>query len=364
MNKRIMQLCLSPNLGGLELYMHRLSMFLRPRIVTHITIAEQSRLLTKFTEDQQRLVLRRSSWKNIFHNARALARYIDDNKIDCLHMHWTKDLPLCVFAIKLSQRQPKLIQSRHMNMTRFKSDFYHRYLYKKIDLMIAVTRQVKQQITHFVPKDICPNVTVSYIGAAPYQPVSSQTYIALRQQYNLGDNFVIALAGRIEPAKGQAILIEALQKLDKCNIKLLLIGDAMEADYLAQLKADIAESQLTDDIVFTGFADNVQDLMAISDCVVLATDKETFGMVIIEAMHTGTAVIASNSGGPLEIIEDKKDGLLFESGDPDNLAEKLTYYIENPESQKQIAHSGKETAKHRFDQDKQFKEIENILTNA
>ena len=60
--------------------------------------------------------------------------------------------------------KPKLVQSRHMNMTRFKSDFYHRHLYKNIDLMIAVTEQVKQQITRYVPEEICPQVEVSYIG--------------------------------------------------------------------------------------------------------------------------------------------------------------------------------------------------------
>lgn len=366
MNSRILQLCLSPNLGGLELYMQRLSLYLHSQAQTHICIAEHSKLDASFCEfpATQKLRLRKHAWKNIFKNAKHLASYIDTNKIDVVHMHWTKDLPLCVFAKHLSQRKPKLIQSRHMNMTRFKGDFYHRHLYKNIDLMIAVTEQVKQQIIRFVPDEICPPIKVSYIGAPTYKELSEDSTQALRQQYRLDDNFVVALAGRIEPAKGQALLVEALEELDKSNIQVLLIGDAMEEDYLQQLKNTIDNKGLASQIVFTGFVNNVQNLMAVSDCVVLATDKETFGMVLVEAMHTGTAVLASNSGGPLEIIDSNKNGLLFSSGDAYDLAKQLNNYIENNDFRAQLANAGKEKAALMFESKKQFKEILSLLQQS
>ena len=366
MNTQILQLCLSPNLGGLELYMQRLSLYLHSKTQTHLCIAEHSKLDTAFCElpEIPKLQLRKHAWKNIFKNAKHLANYIDTNKIDIVHMHWTKDLPLCVFAKHLSQRKPKLIQSRHMNMTRFKSDFYHRHLYKNIDLMIAVTEQVKQQITRFVPDEICPPVKVSYIGAPRYKQLSKDAIQTLRQQYNLDNNFVIALAGRIEPAKGQALLVEALEILDKPNIKIMLIGDAMEEEYLQQFKNSINNKGLTSQVVFTGFVNNVQDLMAVSDCVVLATDKETFGMVLIEAMHTETAVLASNSGGPLEIIEPSIDGLLFQNGNATDLATQLASFIENKPMRLRLALAGKNKALSRFENDKQFGEVLNHLIQS
>lgn len=364
MSTRILQVCLSPNLGGLELYMQRLSLYLQPHTPTHICVAQNSKLSEMLSDSPEfpQLQLQKSSWKNIFRNAKKLANYIDKHSINVLHMHWTKDLPLCVFAKQLSKQKPRLIQSRHMNMTRFKGDFYHRYLYRNIDLMIAVTEQVKQQITRYVPKDICPKVHVSYIGAPPYQPLNQESQQALRQQYNLEDYFVITLAGRIEPAKGQALLIDALQQLKNKKTKVLFIGDAMKAEYLEQLQTSITEKDLASQVTFTGFVNNVQDLMAISDCVVLTTDKETFGMVLIEAMHTGTAVIASKSGGPLEIIEHNKDGLLFNSGNAQDLAKQLTHYIENPVSRQQLSGTGKTTAVSKFDSARQFDEVLKLLT--
>lgn len=364
MSSRILQLCLSPDLGGLELYMLRLTKFLQAHSSVHICVNKEGKLRNALSEvqDLSCLPLLKPSWKNIFNNAKSLARYIDTHAIDCLHMHWTKDLPLCVLAIKLSQRKPRLIQSRHMNMTRFKSDFYHRYLYKNIDMMIAVTQQVKEQIIRYVPEDICPKVEVSYIGSPAYTSLSDENRSRLLQQYDLKNSFVIALAGRIEPAKGQALLIDAIHQLNNPTVKVLLIGDAMQSEYLEEFKAKISSLGLKQQVIFTGFVNNVQDLMAISDCVVLATDKETFGMVLVEAMHTETAVIASNCGGPLEIIENDKEGLLFKSRDATDLAQQIEKYLTCTELKKQHAIAGKQKAKSKFDNIMQFEEVLSLLT--
>jgi glycosyltransferase involved in cell wall biosynthesis len=346
--------------------MQRLCLYIQQQTPTYVCIAKDSKLdgmLANVTNNPL-LQLQSSSWKNIFSNAKSLANFIDHHAIDVLHLHWTKDLPLCVFAKQLSQRKPKLVQSRHMNMTRFKSDFYHRYLYKNIDLMIAVTERVKQQITRYVPEKICPEVSVSYIGTPAYQHPDGKTLDTLRQQYALEDSFVIVLAGRIEPAKGQALLIDALQELNNPNIKILFIGEAMESAYLEQLQETISDKGLTNQVAFTGFVNNVQNLMAISDCVVLATDKETFGMVLVESMHTGTAVIASDSGGPLEIIEHNKDGLLFKSGDAKDLAKQLKQYIDHTHLRYKYAIAGQAKALNRFANDKQFNEVLELLISV
>ncbi|WP_415883197.1 glycosyltransferase family 4 protein [Neptuniibacter sp. QD34_54] len=366
MSKQILQLCLSPDLGGLELYVQRLSLFLNDRIATHIAIAKNSKLETVLSNnsDLKVLILDKYAWKNIFKNAKKLARYIDDCKIDLIHLHWTKDLPLCVLAKKLSKRQPKLVQTRHMNMTRFKSDFYHSYLYKNLDLMIAVTKQVQEQITQFIPQEIRPTVRVSYIGAPIYQPLDETSQEALKEKYQLTDSFVITLAGRIEPAKGQELLIDALQTLNNPNVKVMFIGHPMDECYLEQFKKQIAAKELTQQVVFTGFVSNVQDLMAISDCVVLATNKETFGMVLVEAMHTGTAVLASKSGGPLEIINHEHDGLLFESQNSNDLSKKLAAYIEIQDLRNKLAVSGRQKALSKFDSQQQFKEVLDLINNS
>ncbi|WP_415889978.1 glycosyltransferase family 4 protein [Neptuniibacter sp. SY11_33] len=366
MSEQILQLCLSPDLGGLELYMQRLSLYLNDKTGTHVAVAKNSKLASSLSEnvDLQILYLHKHAWKNIFKNAKQLASYIDTNKIDLIHLHWTKDLPVTVLAKKLSKRNPKLVQSRHMNMTRFKSDFYHRFLYKNLDLMIAVTQQVKNQITEYIPKEIRPTIEVSYIGAPTYKPLDKTSQEALREKYQLADSFVVTLAGRIEPAKGQELLIDALQKLHNPNVKVMFIGNPMDESYLEQLKKQISDIGLSSQVTFTGFVNNVQDLMAISDCVVLATNKETFGMVIVEAMHTGTAVLASNSGGPLEIIDHIQNGLLFESRNAEDLSRKLATYIQDQNLRHALSKSGQQKALSKFESQRQFEEVLDVLHNV
>ena len=368
MQKRILQICLSPNLGGLELYILRLSLFLHQRIDSYICTANASRLTssleTEAISKEKRLTLRPHAWKNLFFNARSLARYIDKHSIDCLHLHWTKDLPLCVLARELSKRKPKLVQTRHMNMTRFKGDFYHRFLYRNIDLIIAVTQEVKAQVQRYVPKDICPDVKVSYIGSPTYNSLSAESYSDLRKKYKLGNKFVVCLAGRIEHAKGQHLLVDALACLNREDVHLLFIGDAMEEQYLSEFKDTIAKKGLQEKVTFTGFIDNVQDLMAISDCAVLATDKETFGMVLVEAMHTGTPVIASNNGGPLEIVKHNATGFLFEANNYQDLASKIKTYLNDTEHREELGLAGKKHAIEYFDDKKQFNKVKSILINS
>lgn len=99
---KILELCLSPNLGGLELYMQRLTNYLGTEGDIHAALADGSRLEHTLSKNNDLPILRlkKHAWKHLFHNARKLAHYIDLHEIDLIHMHWTKDLPLCVFAKK------------------------------------------------------------------------------------------------------------------------------------------------------------------------------------------------------------------------------------------------------------------------
>lgn len=357
--KNILELCLSPDAGGLELYMVKLSCFLASKTNT-ISVINESGKLEKYYENKSYKYekIKRHIALLSFLNARKLAKIIDDNKIELLHFHWTKDLPICVLAKYFSKQKPKIVQTRHMNMTRFKDDFYHKFLYKNIDMMIAVTDQVKAQIEKFIPQDIRPEVERIYIGAETPFEITVQKKESLKKSYRLAHSFVVGIVGRIEKEKGQYLLIEALQTLLKLglDVKVLVVGHAMDEEYLTELKKDILENEMQENVIFTGFTSEVQELMQVCDTLVLATQKETFGLVLIEAMATGVAVVASDSGGPLEIIEDGKSGLLFKTGDSDDLAKKLKTLLD-PRLKSFLAQEGKIRVSELFDDKKQFHAI-------
>ena len=116
---RILELCLSPDLGGLELYMKNLTQ----NIGALAVISKKSKLKTIFEKEKMKYLTNRR------YDFLRLAKIIDENEIDVVHLHWTKDILICVLAKIFSKRKPKIVQTRHMHMTRFKSDFYHKFLY-------------------------------------------------------------------------------------------------------------------------------------------------------------------------------------------------------------------------------------------
>lgn len=364
MGRKICELCLSPDLGGLELYMMRASRYLNEHGECVSVINESGKLKSYYENTTYRYyTLKRRNVFLAWLTARDLARIIDDEAIDVLHVHWTKDLPTAIIAKLLSNRKPKVVQSRHMTMTRFKDDFYHRFLYRNLDLMLAVTHQVKTQIEKFVPSAICPKVETLYIGAEQPAIISEEEKQNRREQLGLADSFTVGIVGRIEPQKGQWIVIDAIEKLIHQGIdaKGLIVGHPMSDEYLTALQKDIVMRGLKDRIVFTGFTREAQAMMQLCDVVVLATENETFGLVLIEAMMCGICVVGSDSGGPLEIIDDSIDGLLFKTFDSNDLADKLALLQKDSMLREEYALKGKQKGLNVFESQKQFEQLQIML---
>lgn len=362
MGKKICELCLSPDLGGLELYMMRASRYLSEQSECISVINENGKLKSYYENTPYRyFTLKRRNVLFSWLSARRLARIIDEEAIDVLHLHWTKDLPVAIIAKLLSKRKPRVVQSRHMTMTRFKDDRYHRFLYQNLDVMLAVTHQVKSQIEKFIPSDIRPRTEVLYIGAEQPTVISSEERNERRQQMGLDNAFTVGIVGRIEEPKGQHIVLEAVKALHQNGIdaKALIVGHAMDAGYLQKLQNDYA-----DIAIFTGFTREAQTLMQLCDVMVLATENETFGLVLIEAMMCGVCVCASDSGGPLEIIDNEQNGLLFRTFDAGDLADKLQWLYQDSDRRKKYADAGKKKALDVFESQKQFFELKVALENA
>jgi len=357
MNKNILELCLSPDLGGLELFMVNCYRYFKAKTNCKIVVSPNSKLDT-YLEDEEKFYIKKNKLFPIL-PALKLAKYIDQNDIDVVHFHWTKDIATVVLAKVFSKKKPSIIQSRHMNMTRFKSDFYHRWLYKNISKIHAVTYQVKEQLHKFIPSDICPKIEMVYIGTEASNTDQNRVQ-ELRKLYNIEDQFIVGIVGRIEEAKGQYLVIEALEKLKDLNLKVMIVGLPMDEKYLDNLKFKIQNSNLDDKVIFTGFTKEVNEHMQLFDINILATPKETFGLVVIEAMANGVCMLATNKGGPLEIIDDGVDGFLFER-DVKDLTSKIETLYNDKNLTKTLAKAGQKKALEKFDSKTQLTKLYKVI---
>lgn len=362
-SKNILEICLSPDLGGLELYMSRCSHELSKSFNIFCAISEKSRL-DSYLEDLNLLKLKRKSSFSLMASYK-LAKYIDTHNIDIIHLHWTKDIPIVVFAKIFSKRKPKIVQTRHMTMTRFKNDFYHKFLYKNIDVVICVTKALEEQLNKFIPNEIRPKIKTIYLGANDTKRFSTQEIEAYKNELTIQNDFMVGLVGRINEFKGQYLLIEAMRELVSkgLNIKAFIVGHAMNEKYLEQLKQKVSDYKLENSLKFLGFINSPSKFMQACDVILMTSKNETFGLVTIEAMKNNTTVIGANHGGVLEIIDDNKTGLLFQSGDYKDLALKIERIYNDTHLKQSLSENARKKVDEEFDNNKQYKKLIEFFEN-
>ncbi|WP_304546536.1 glycosyltransferase family 4 protein [Sulfurimonas microaerophilic] len=358
--KNILELCLADGLGGLEMFVATCYEDFSKKNTCKLVVSPDSKLDNYF-DNEDKFHIKRNKFFPIF-PALKLAKYIDQNEIDIVHFHWTKDILTAVLAKLLSKRKTKLVQSRHMRMTRFKDDFYHKWLYRNIDMMHAVTLEVKTELEKFIPEGIRPKIEMIYLGT-DIPEVDEQKVQQLRAKYALQDKFVVGIIGRIEEPKGQWMVLEVIEKLKELDIVVLIVGSAMDEQYLAKLKQYIIEADIEDKVIFSGFTKDVAEHLKLFDVNILATEHETFGLVVIEAMANKIPVIATKKGGPLEIITDGEDGLLF-NRTVDDLVEKINLLYSNKELKKLLVTKAFEKVRTTFDRAIQLEKLYRILSES
>ncbi len=250
-----------------------------------------------------------------------------------------------------------------MTMTRFKNDFYHKFLYKNIDLMIAVTKELEKQLNKFIPSDIRPKIKQVYLGAECSSKYSKEEIQSFKEEIQSKNSFTVGLIGRINEFKGQHLLIEAMKTLKEkdLDIKAFFVGHPMKEEYLLELKDRLKSYNLEEDVKFLGFTNEPHKFMQACDSVIMASKNETFGLVTIEAMQMGTAIIGANSGGVLEIIDDKETGLLFESQNSNDLALKIEELYLNTILKEKLEKNGEQKATEYFNNDIQFEKLIKVL---
>ena len=156
--------------------------------------------------------------------------------------------------------------------------------------------------------------------------VSPERMIRLAQAWRLDDGQpVIMLPGRLTEWKGQAVLIEAVARLGRKDLRCILVGDDQgRMAYRQRLEADIARLGLESVVHLIGHCNDMPAAYMLADVVVSAsTDPEAFGRVAAEAQVLGRLVVATDHGASRETVIDKVTGWLVAPNDAQALAEGL-----------------------------------------
>ena len=238
--------------------------------------------------------------------------------------------------------------------------FPSRTLCRKTDRVIAISEAVADFLT--ASGLTRPMVTRIYNGLDPEAWRKRVTENDIRARLGLAeDDRVLLMVAQLVPWKRHEDLIRALPHIltAQPTARLVIAGSDQFGDHAnlaAEFEALAKDLGVSDKIVYTGQCDDIPNLMAAADMVVIPSDAEPFGRVAIEAMALGKPVVGTRAGGLPEVVRDGETGLLVVPRFPESLAKACVRLLENDFLARNLAEAARKRVASEFHIDRAAKE--------
>jgi glycosyltransferase involved in cell wall biosynthesis len=356
--EKILAICLSPDRGGLELYFIKLIKYYKMlgRNI-HVGCTRKSYITQSITDNK--IECHKYGVFRLIKNFILLRKYIITKNIEFLHVSWAKDLFLAVILKIFSPNSIKIIFYRQMKLSRPKKDFYHKFIYKNIDLFLVITDKLEAEAKKYLPLPSNKIKKLTYGIDIPSSTVIDKEIFF--SKHGLNENIpTIGIFSRIEEQKGQHLVLDAINEYTN-SIQLCIIGHAMDNEYKNRLLKDATDYDLINNLRFIDFVDSPMSYMPCFDIIILPTYEETFGLIVAEAMLMKVAVIGSNAGGVPEIISNRENGLLFETKNSKDLSEKINILLNDSDLRNKLILNGYDYANNQYAYEAHFDKLEKMI---
>jgi L-malate glycosyltransferase len=290
--------------------------------------------------------------------ARELEKFVRRKAIDVVHAHMARDYSLASYAARRN-RQTKFIATRHVL---FKLNRLHRHTLARATRVIAVSEAVARELR---AAQLVSNDQIAVIHNGIDVERYNKTCVGLDRESFLRshqlrvDDRLVGSIGELRTLKRHDDFIRAaalvLKNFPETQFVLAGVGEIRE-----QLEKLVAELGLSNHFHFLGWLDDADKLLCAMDVFVSASETESFGLAIVEAMAAGTAVVATATEGAKEVIDDQQTGLLVPIGDVKRLAQSVIDLLQDPEKRRRLATQSAQSAAQKFSLTRMVDAIESI----
>jgi len=273
-------------------------------------------------------------------------------KIDLVCTNMDKELRFGGIAAKLAGVNA-LIPRRGIDYP-LKNKFQYKFSYSSLASgIIANSESTKASLLKNAPWLNTEKIKVIYNGI-DFNRFSGPISKDIRKEFGISKkDFVVGFVGQLDERKGIDTLVNAFCSLKDEDVVLLIVG---EGQMEGELK-DIV-SKTNSRVIFTGFRDDIDDIMKAIDVLALPSLWEGFGIVLIEAMAAGKPVITTNVSNMPEIVTDQRDGFLVSPGDASTLKEVILKLKENPSIKNEMGKRAQEKVRNNFTINRMIDELE------
>lgn len=201
--------------------------------------------------------------------------------------------------------------------------------------VVAVSQSTAKAFCGHLPLQAKVRTIYNGVDLSKFPPKSSGRSVFRTRLAIPADSFLVSAVGQICERKGLLGLVDAIGRLrmQVPQLHLAVVGRVVfrhEEKYFTALRGAVRTAGIEDRVHFVGELGDVAPALQASDLLVLNSKDEPFGLVLIEAMSSGTPVLATRVGGISEIVADGENGWLVNSGDTQALAAKLLALSQDP----------------------------------
>ncbi len=277
---------------------------------------------------------------------RGIVRVLRRRRVDLVHSH---EFAMAVYGTVAARLigLPHVV-TMHGNqgtMEAWRRRLALRFAFGWSDAVVAVSDHTRRHLEEALRLE--PGVVTTIPNGVP---LPSGRREPARREFDLAEDETVLLSvGSLIPRKGHAALLRALAEVRRqepsLDWRLLIAGRGEEKDRLETLAR---EGGISDRVHLLGYRADVSDLLAAADIFVMPSLWEGLPLAILEAMRSGTAVVATAASGIPEAIRHGQEGLLLEPGDEKGLSAALVELMSDPSRREALARAGRDRAEAEF----------------
>jgi len=282
-----------------------------------------------------------------------LKRILKQHSFDLVHLHlWNPASCRYAFLALRNSKIPIVVTEHdYFELSSFKRRYQSWCLQQVSRIILLNSAQLHAFQRHFPNYASQSELVFNGIDPTPFIDVQPA-----QDSFFKKENTVITCIAEMHERKGHAYLIEAYKNLKVRfpNLHLCLVSDGPNRQGLEK------QAMGTPDIHFLGWRDDISSILKASQILILPSLRESFGLVLIEAMLSHVPVIASSTDGPSEIIQHHETGLLCPIADAKGLESTIEELLSNPEFSNRMRDAAYQMASKKFTDEVMADHVQNL----
>ncbi|MED1123171.1 N-acetyl-alpha-D-glucosaminyl L-malate synthase BshA [Bacillus atrophaeus] len=297
--------------------------------------------------------------------ASKIAEVAERENLDIIHAHYALPHAVCAYLAKqMLKRDIGIVTTLHgTDITVLGYDpslkDLIRFAIEASDRVTAVSSALAAETYDLIKPEKKIETIYNFIDERVYLKKNTRS---LKEKYGISqDEKVVVHVSNFRKVKRVQDVIHVFRNIvNQTKAKLLLVGDGPEKSVACEL---VRKYGLENQVMLLGNQDRVEELYSISDVKLLLSEKESFGLVLLEAMACGVPCIGTNVGGIPEVIKNNVSGFLVDIGDIEDASAKALRILEDEQLRKQFTDAALHMLKNEFSSQKIVSEYEQIYAD-